>query len=284
MTSTLHDRILELQDQFTESERRLAQVTLECIGNLAAYTGAELAQRAGVSKASAGRFFRRLGYENFNEVRALARDEADRGSPLHELAQVDGAAANPAANPAAHHLATDLQNLSKTFERLDPADVRRVCALLKSARTVYIAGFRNGRVVAQYAWALLTQLRGGVALVPGAGLNLAEDLADLGARDVLLVMDFRRRVSLLRPMVEHANRVNAKVVILTDPTATELPARSDVVLRCVNRGAALFDSYVAAISVVNHLCSTFALALGDTARERLEGIEGLHEQYGDLHR
>jgi DNA-binding MurR/RpiR family transcriptional regulator len=280
MTSTLHNRILELQDQFTESERRLAQVTLECIGNLAAYTGAELAQRAGVSKASAGRFFRRLGYENFNEVRALARDEADHGSPLHELAHVEGTETNPAAK----HLANDLQNLSRTFERLDPADVRRVSALLKSARTVYIAGFRNGRVVAQYAWALLTQLRGGVALVPGAGLNLAEDLADLGPRDLLLVMDFRRRVSLLRPMVEHANRVNAKVVIITDPTATELPARSDVVLRCVNRGSALFDSYVAAISVVNHLCGTFALSLGDTARERLESIETLHDHYGDLHR
>lgn len=280
MTSTLHARILELQDQFTESERRLAQVTLECIDNLAAYTGTELAQRAGVSKASAGRFFRRLGYENFSEVRALARDEADRGSPLHELALVN----DTATNPAASHLANDLQNLSKTFERLDPGDVDRVSALLKSARKVYIAGFRNGRVLAQYAWALLTQLRGGVALVPGAGLNLAEDLADLGPRDLLLVMDFRRRVSLLRPMVEHANRVNAKVVILTDPTATELPARSDVVLRCVNRGSALFDSYVAAISVVNHLCSTFALSLGDAARERLEAIETLHDHYGDLHR
>ena len=55
-------------------------------------------------------------------------------------------------------------------------------------------------------------------------------------------MDFRRRVTLLKPIVEHANRVDAKVVVLTDPTATELPARSDLVLRCVNNGSAVFDS------------------------------------------
>ena len=59
MTSVLQERILALQDSFTDSEQRLASVTLECLGNIAAYSGAELAQKAGVSKATAGRFFRR---------------------------------------------------------------------------------------------------------------------------------------------------------------------------------------------------------------------------------
>ncbi|MBB3010027.1 MurR/RpiR family transcriptional regulator [Cupriavidus alkaliphilus] len=282
MTSSLQDKILTLNDQLTESERRLAAVTLECIGNLAAYSATELAQKAGVSKATAGRFFRRLGYENFNEVRALLRDEADRGSPLYELAGVQAPVDDQA--PLARHLANDLQNLAQTFDRLHPADVERAVALFAGAGRVFIAGFRNGRVLAQYAWALLTQLRPGVTLAPGAGLNLAEDLADLGADDVLLVMDFRRRVTLLWPMVAHANRVGAKVVILTDPSATDLPARSDVVLRCVNHGAAVFDSYVAAVSLINHLCTSLALILGDAARDRLEEIESLHDHYGDLHR
>ncbi|SPK70542.1 protein of unknown function (plasmid) [Cupriavidus taiwanensis] len=82
--------------------------------------------------------------------------------------------------------------------------------------------------------------------------------------------------------VAHANRVGAKGVILTDPSATDLPARSDVVLRCVNHGAAVFDSYVAAVSLINHLCTSLALILGDAARERLEEIESLHDHYGDL--
>lgn len=282
MNPTLQDRILEQHDQLTESERRLADVTLACVGTLASYSATELAQMAGVSKATAARFFRRLGYESFNEVRAQARDAADRGSPLYELAGVQLPAAP--ADALAQHLANDLQNLAQTFERLDAAAIAAVLGQLAGARRIWIAGFRNGRVLAQYAWALLTQLRGGVELVPGPGLNLAEDLADLGPDDVLLVMDFRRRVALLRPMVEHANRVGATVVILTDPSATELPARADLVLRCVNHGAAMFDSYVAALSLINHLCSSLALELGDAARRRLERIESLHEHYGDLHR
>ncbi|KOF55005.1 MULTISPECIES: MurR/RpiR family transcriptional regulator [unclassified Achromobacter] len=282
MTSTLQERILALQDSFTESEQRLARATLECLGNIAAYSGAELAQKAGVSKATAGRFFRRLGYENFNEVRAQARDEAGRGSPLYELAGVRPPDAS--GDALAAHLANDLRNLAQTFERLDSADVDLAVSLLAGARRVWIAGFRNGRVLAQYAWALLTQLRDGVSLAPGAGLNLAEDMADLAKGDVLLVMDFRRRVTLLKPIVEHANRVGAKVVVMTDPTATELPARADVALRCVNTGSAVFDSYVAALSLLNHICSALARALGGAARQRLANIERLHDLYGDLQR
>lgn len=282
MTSTLQERILSLQDTFTESEQRLAHVTLECLGNIAAWSGADLAKKAGVSKATASRFFRRLGYDNFNEIRAQARDDAERGSPLYEMAGVRPPDAS--GDALAAHLSTDLQNLAQTFERLDSRDVETTVSLLAQSRRVWIAGFRNGRVLAQYAWALLTQLRDGVTLAPGAGLNLAEDLADMGPDDVLLVMDFRRRVTLLKPVVEHASRIGARVVVLTDPTATELPARADVVLRCVNRSPAVFDSYIAAMSLINHLCSVLARTLGDAARQRLKHIESLHDLYGDLHR
>ncbi|VVD77797.1 putative HTH-type transcriptional regulator YbbH [Pandoraea iniqua] len=286
MNGTLQDRILQLQDDFTPSEKRLADVTLAHLSQLAAYSATELADMAQVSKASAARFFRRLGYETFNDLRTRMRDDADHGSPLYALAGIAAPAPSTNAPEGAlgSHLAADLQNLAHTFERIDAADIDRAVEIAAGARRVAIAGFRNGRVLAQYMWALLTQVRDGVLLVPGAGLNLAEDLADLSADDVLIVMDFRRRVTLLRPMVEHANRVGARVVILTDPTATELPARSDVVLRCVNRTAGMFDSYIAAMSLINHLCTRLGIALGDAARERLARIERLHDDYGDLHR
>lgn len=280
---SMQERILELQHDFTESEQRLAEVALAHLSTLAAYSATELARMAGVSKATAGRFFRRLGYESFNDARSQQREAGDRGSPLFGLAGIAPGQA-VAEDSLRAHLSNDLQNLAATFERLDAAELQTAIQSLQHGRRVFIAGFRNGRVLAQYAWALLTQLRDGVQLVPGAGLNLAEDLADLGKDDVLLVMDFRRRVALLRPMVEHANQVGARVIVLTDPSATELPAQADVILRCVNKGAGIFDSYIAAMSVINHLCTSLGLALGPAARQRLEQIEALHDLYGDLHR
>jgi DNA-binding MurR/RpiR family transcriptional regulator len=282
MNGTVQERILQLQATFTQTEQQLADVTLAHLPQLAAYSATELAEMAAVSKASAARFFKRLGYETFNDLRAQLRHDADHGSPLYALASINPPSETGSALQS--HLAADLQNLAHTFERIDAVQLDRAVALGAQARRVCIAGFRNGRVLAQYMWAVLTQLRDGVVMVPGAGLNLAEDLVDLGPQDLLVVMDFRRRVALLRPMVEHANRVGARVVILTDPTATELPARADVVLRCHNRSSGLFDSYIAAMSVINYFCTRVGVALGDAARDRLARVEGLHDHYGDLHR
>ena len=56
----------------------------------------------------------------------------------------------------------------------------------------------------------------------------------------------------------------------------------DVVFRCFSRGARLFDSYVGAMSLVNYLGSSVAVALGEPAQERLRRIESLHAQFRDL--
>ncbi len=282
MNGTVQERILQMQPTFTPTEQQLADVTLAHLPQLAAYSATELAQMAGVSKASAARFFKRLGYETFNDLRAQLRHDADHGSPLYALAGITPP--SETGDALQSHLSADLHNLARTFERINATDLDRAVVIGAEARRVWIAGFRNGRILAQYMWALLTQVRDGVFMVPGAGLNLAEDLVDLGPKDVLVVMDFRRRFALLRPMVEHANRVGARVLILTDPTATELPARADVVLRCHNKSTGLFDSYVAAMCVINHFCTRVGVALGAAARERLARIEGLHDHYGDLHR
>ena len=110
-----------------------------------------------------GRFFRRLGYENFGMRRGRAR-----GSPLQKWPACVRPEPAMRCRASGHGPAEPAQTRG-----LDSRDVEAALSLLAGGRRICIAGFRNGRVLAQYAWALLTQLRDGVVLVPGAGLNLA---------------------------------------------------------------------------------------------------------------
>lgn len=48
-------------NELPATERRLAEFVLDFPGDLASYTGAELAELASVSKATVSRFVRRLG-------------------------------------------------------------------------------------------------------------------------------------------------------------------------------------------------------------------------------
>jgi DNA-binding MurR/RpiR family transcriptional regulator len=117
---SLADRILERYDDLSRSERRLADRLLENPRDLATYSATELAGHAGVSKASAARLFKRLGYRNFREARRLDRQAGNASdiASVHLTANV--AALSGHAGDLGLHLTSDLQNLIRTTEALRP--------------------------------------------------------------------------------------------------------------------------------------------------------------------
>ena len=78
MTST-SERILDVHGELTRSERRPADLLLSDPDALLLHSAAELAQRAGVSKATTTRFFRRLGYASSKVAQREAREGAGEG-------------------------------------------------------------------------------------------------------------------------------------------------------------------------------------------------------------
>jgi DNA-binding MurR/RpiR family transcriptional regulator len=279
MPALIETRIHGLYADLPAGERKLADVLLEMQPDLAAYSATELAARAGVSKATAARLFRRLGYADFNEMRQLARAERQAGSPLAALGESD-----PSRRSLAAHLAQDVQNLTRTLEGLDPTAVATAVHILVGARRLFVVGFRNNHALALYARGLLAQLKPDVHLLPQGGYTLAEDLASLGASDAVLGLGFRRRVPLMRDVLRAAAAAKVRSVLLADPTVDECAHYASVTLRCHSRAVSLFDSYTPAMSVLNYLCSAVALELGATAEARLDRIERLHEVLGDFAR
>jgi len=278
---TIQEAITAAYDRLPPGEKRLADTILARLNNLASYSATELAAAAGVSKATAARFFRRVGYESFGHARRNARAEAHLASPLYALAGVSPQ--EPVSDALSRHVAADLKNLSETFRQPQAATaIAQAVKLLATAPRVRVLGMRNGHFVATYAAYLLAQLRPAVACLPGAGMTPAEDLVSLGRGDLLLVADFRRRSSALPAYVDAARAAGAKLIFLASPGMPSLARKGDVVLHCLTDGASIFDSYVAAVSLVNYLCAAVAKALGRTSRKRLAAIEALHDTLGDI--
>ncbi|MBA3034579.1 MAG: MurR/RpiR family transcriptional regulator [Gammaproteobacteria bacterium] len=271
---------MAVYDRLPPGEQKLADTTLSRLNDLASYSATELALSAKVSKATAVRFFRRIGYQSFGQVRRQARAEAHLASPLYALAGI-----NPkerATDALSKHVGSDIRNLTETFQRQDARQFERAVSLLAEAPRVRVIGMRNGQFVAQHAAYLLAQLRDDVASMPGASMTLAEDLASLDKRDVLVVVDFRRRAAMLPTIVNAARGLGVNLVFISGPGMSALSRPGDIALQCLTEGAAVFDSYVAAISIVNYLATAVAKQLEKHSRKRLEVIEALHESLEDL--
>ena len=269
-------RIAALFDDLTESEKRLAEVVLEAASDLSAFTAGELAARADVSAATAARFFRRLGYESYGDLRRSVRDARAWGSPLYELSSTE--------QPAdfARHIAQDIENLQRLATELPTAALADAVALLAAAKRIHVIGFRNSTVLAAYARNLFAHMKPDVRLLPLAGQTLAEDLVGLGPEDALVVFGFRRRPPALREVMAAVRESGARILLVTDATAARTAHVAHVTLRCPNQGASLFDSYVAPMSLISHLASALGVAMGEAAESRLAMIERLHQRLEPL--
>lgn len=280
-SSDIETRILAAYGNMSRSERLLADVILSQPGGISEYSASELADRAGVSKATAARFFRRLGYASYKAARVAARESRHRaGSPLEVLSKLT--APIEARGNLGVHLANDVANLTRTGESINPEQIGSAVRTLTEAHRVFIMGFRNSYSLAAYAFAVVNTVRPNTTLLAPGNLDLVEPLADLGPKDAILAVGFRRRPLLLRQLLTVARNRKAKTILLCDTKKSKTAALADTLLICQSRGAYLFDSYVAGTSLINFLCSTLAMELGPAAWQRLEEIELLHDSIDDL--
>jgi len=274
---SLKERIQIQYADLSLVDRKLADVVLAHEKDALTYNATELAALAGVSKASTARFFKRLGFADFQAFRQHLRDGAPQPSPLYRMAQQ-----GTRASPLQQHMAQEAQQLQAIADSVQDSQVQQTAKWLASARRVWVVGYRNGYMAAFYAQALFSQLRSNVLLLNDSAGADAERLADIRRGDVLLAMDFRRRTRRLSQVVNIACDAGAVLVLVSDAHVSALAARAQALFVCPVAGEAVFDSYVGAISLINHLANTTLTQLSPKARARMAAIEQAHAQLADL--
>ncbi|MDO9112480.1 MAG: MurR/RpiR family transcriptional regulator [Polaromonas sp.] len=276
-TITLRERIQVQYAALSLVDRKLADVVLAREKDLLAYSATELAALAGVSKASTARFFKRLGFADFQTFRQHQRNGTPQPSPLYRMAQQ-----GTSASPLQHHLAQDVQQLQALADSVTDQGVQQAARLLAGARRVWVVGYRNGYMAASYARALLSQMRAEVHLLNEGAGEEAELLAEIQPHDVLLAMDFRRRTRRLSQVVGIACDAGAALVLVSDARVSALAARAQALFICPPQDEPIFDSYVSAISLINYLATATLAQLPKKARARMAAIEQVHAQLADL--
>lgn len=282
---SLQDRLREHHGTLSETDRRLAQSLLEQGPQLAACSATELAQQAGVSKASAARFFRRLGYRDFASFRLEMRQGLSQSSPLHQLPARSSrtqAGATGEPHPLAEQVQREVRRLEALAQAVSDERVAQAVALLAGAGRVAVVGYRNGLAPATYAHGLLSQVRPHVDLASDGAGREADFMANLGPKDLCLAIDFRRRTRRLSALLGACAQARVPVLLLTDDPIGAPAAQAACVLPCPRVDEQLFDSYLSAMSLLNHLAAQLALRQPRAARARLAQIEALHQQLDDL--
>jgi DNA-binding MurR/RpiR family transcriptional regulator len=276
----LSQRILDAYDELTRRERRLADLLLEDLDTLVLKSATEISEKAGVSKATTARFFRRLGYPSFKAAQAAARTKAEGGDRI-ETSRA-GTSTKVGRGELAGHLAADVQNLVRSIEALRSDELHQAIHSLARAEKLWVVGFGDNYPLAHFARALLIRIKADIRMVPIGGFSVPEEFASIQPTDAMLALGIGRKTRSLLSLMRSAVRSGAQVVFLTDQVTRAGVEVAHVTLRCRTRGQSLFESVAAPVSLITYLCSAIALRIGQSAIERLRFIEGIHDEWGDL--
>ncbi|EMW0829689.1 TPA: MurR/RpiR family transcriptional regulator HpxU [Klebsiella aerogenes] len=273
----LDERLKAQYASLSPQEQRVADFIVDHFDDLISYNSAELAQLSGVSKATVSRLFKRLGYEKYRDMRDELRTLRQSGMPL-----TDHREAVQGNTLLARHYKQEMANLTQWVNALDARQFAEAINALVKARRVVIIGMRNSWPLALHLRQQLLQARGQVVVLPQPGQSLSEELVDLCEEDIVVVMAFRRRPRIIRPLMQQLQQRGVPQLLICEPQAHSLFPLACWRLCAPLDSVSAFDSYASANSLINLLANALLHEILDSGRPRIHDIATLYQQLDEL--
>ena len=259
---TLSAYISSRFDEFSRSQKDVAQYVVDHLDEVAFHTAEELARRASTSSSTVVRFAQALGFEGFPELQESAREEYRHGhrqpprgleqaAPLFSLDQ----------NPFEQAIAADHVNVEDTARKVSRSEVEAAIEAVAAADKLLIAGTDQMAFFASYLRHLLMLLdvRAEIAASPSQ-----EALSRLGRIDentLVIGLSAGRPHPLVVRAMKIARHRKAATLAIVDATLSEVSKLAERTLYYSSNSPAFVRSHVGLLSVLQ------ALAFGLYARD-----------------
>ena len=252
-------------DEFSRSQKDVAQYIVDHLDEVAFQTAAELARRANTSSSTVVRFSQALGFEGYPELQASAREEYRR---KHAAPAAQGGEAAPLfsldQSPFETALAADHVNVEETARKASRSDVETAIKMVVGAEKILIVGTDQMAFFASYLRHLLMllDLRAEVAASPSQ-----EALGRLGRIDgetLVIGLSAGRPHPLVARAMKLARHRRAATIAITDATLSEVAKLAQVRLYYSSNSPAYVRSHSALLSLIQ------ALAYGVYARDETQ--------------
>jgi DNA-binding MurR/RpiR family transcriptional regulator len=273
---TVEARFAEL----TPTAKRIASYLLANLDRLGLETADQIAQQAGTSGISVGRFLRSVGYRNLDDLKRELRGTqerpwmiTDRLDAFRRVASEQGDAAQagaPTPNPAlARSLELEIGAIQHVYQLAQAPMFARVAERISNADAVYILGIQSTRGISNAFYSYLEYIRPRVFYSDGMSGSYVDSLNSEFASPYLIVTDTRAYSMIARRYCEAAARRGLPFALVTDiycPWARDfagdlLQVKTDV--------GQFWDSLAPLTCLFNLLISAIVDRLGPTLDERV---------------
>ena len=260
-------------DEFSRSQKDVAQYIVDHLDEVAFQTAEELARRANTSSSTVVRFSQALGFEGFPELQGQAREEYRRrvAAGLNGSAASANSVAEPLfsldQNEFETALAADHVNVEETARKISRSEVEAAIDAVAGARRVLIAGTDQMAFFASYLRHLLMLLDLQADIVASPSQEALSRLGRIDDETAVIGLSAGRPHPLVVRAMKLARHRKAATVAITDATLSEVAKLAQIRLYYSSNSPAYVRSHAALLSMIQ------ALAYGVYSRDA--------EQYAD---
>jgi DNA-binding MurR/RpiR family transcriptional regulator len=264
--ASLSRYIEERFDEFSRSQKDVAQYIVDHLDDVAFLTAEELARRATTSSSTVVRFAQALGFEGYPELQSSAREEyrrrhataAEPGvpAPLFSLDQSEFETA----------LTADHVNVEETARKTSRAEVEQAIDAIASAPKLLVAGTDQMAFFASYLRHLLMLLDLRAEIVASPSQEALGRLGRIDADTLVIGLSAGRAHPLVVRAMKLARHRRARTMAITDATLSEVAKLAQIRLYYSSNSPAYVRSHTALLAIVQ------ALAYGVYSRD-VEGYQ-----------
>ncbi|MGN0171477.1 MAG: MurR/RpiR family transcriptional regulator [Acutalibacteraceae bacterium] len=279
MKSNLTTLILSHMAEFSKGQKRIAHYILEHYDEAAFMTALRLGETVGVSESTVVRFAAELGFDGYPELQK-AIQELIR-SKLDSIQRIEVTRSRMADDEVLDSVMSyDMANIRQTLDELPRDTFYNAVDAIIHARKIYIFGAGSCRSLSNFTAYYLKQLLSDIHLVyTSSQIEILEEMFAINEQDVIIALSFPRYSSKAGKTVHFAHSRKAKVIAITDSLLSPIAEYADYLLLAHSDMAAIVDSLVAPLSIINALIVAVSVKTLDTNRDKLMELERLWDSY-----
>ncbi|AHK46189.1 transcriptional regulator, RpiR family [Ensifer adhaerens OV14] len=276
---TLIDRIKAQSKRLTEADQKLIATMLENRAEAAFLSGPQLSQRASVHEATVTRLAQKLGYRGFPDLRAQLQrevlDDQDAATRMRRsVAKVEH------GDYLTDLIAAEISALETLARSVPQSDVDLAADMIFEGRRVFVFGQGHAQSVAGFLQRRLDRFGMTTIALTGRGRDIAERMVSMDKSDVVIALAFRKQPQSYAPLVQHARRVGARTILISDLAGPLMEPVADLMLAAPRgRSGSEFQTPTIPFAIVNGIVLTIA---GRHEREVIGRLEKLSELFNDF--
>lgn len=269
----------EKYNDFSKSQRLIADYIKTNFEKTAYMTAGSLSAKIGISEATMVRFASVLGFDGYPSFQKMLQKNVK--NKLTSMQRMELALEKIGSHDLLQEvLKSDISAIEKTLSQTDKSNFEKAVSAISSGKKIFITGVRSAAALAEFAGFYLNLIFENVRVIKTTGGDgLFEQLLSVSEGDVIIGISFPRYSKNTVKALEYAKKNGATVIGITDSEYSPVAKTSHISLIAESETTSFVDSLTAPFSLINALIVAVVMNNRDIVSHNFEKLEQIWDEY-----